>query len=134
MKPSEFISRKIQNMPAPVSDSSVSEKTAAGLPEKSLLPPSSPPLASTSRKADLEQMRADYRIVKADLLDQGWTEAEIAEGIDAGLTAAINRSDDEIVRCWASWLAERAQWYRNRAAIVAGVNETIRAKIACAAP
>lgn len=79
-------------------------------------------------------MRDDYRVVKADLLSLGWSEEEIAAGIDDALTAAIKRGDDEIVRCWASWLAERAQWYRNRAAIVAGVNETIRAKIACAAP
>lgn len=84
-------------------------------------------------ESELAKMRADYWVAKTDLIDQGWTEAQVAECIDAQLLAAINRADDEIVRCWAGWLAERAEWHRQRAAIVAGVNESIRAKIACAA-
>lgn len=83
--------------------------------------------------ADLDQMRADYRIVRADLLDQGWTEAQIAEGIDARLTGAIDRGDDDIIQSWAAWLAERAEWHRRRAAIVADINETTRERIKCAA-
>lgn len=60
----------------------------------------------------LDTMRADYVTARRWWRDaDGWSEADLADA-DRGVKAAVDKGDQEIIACWANWLASIAEEVR----------------------
>jgi len=66
------------------------------------------------KKVDLDLMRADYRLVRKWWMERdGWLAADLAEA-DMAVKAAVEGGDEEMIACWADWLAVIAAGIRER--------------------
>jgi hypothetical protein len=79
--------------------------------QPAIVPPALPLLAPPGSAIDaalLAQMRVDFPLAA---LDDEWCEA-MKTDIAAAVKAHIDAGDSENVRCWAAWLAVRANRWR----------------------
>lgn len=75
---------------------------------------------------DLEVLRADYKLVRRWWREsEGWSETDLAEA-DAGIKAAVDGGDAELVGCWANWLAGMAKELRDFSARVIATEARVR--------
>jgi hypothetical protein len=74
----------------------------------------------------LDSMRADYRLVRRWWADaEGWSVSDLQDA-DAQIKAAVESGDDELIACWANWLAGIAQPLREQAARFASFEQQVR--------
>ena len=70
------------------------------------------------KAVDLDTMREDYRLVRRWWRERdGWSETDLVEA-DAGVKAAVDGGDIELIACWANWLAGLAKEIRDMTARV----------------
>lgn len=78
------------------------------------------------RAVDLEVLRADYKLVRRWWREsEGWSDADLAEA-DAGIKAAVDGGDVELLGCWANWLAGIAKERRDFTAQVQAMEARMR--------
>lgn len=66
------------------------------------------------KKVDLDLMRTNYRLVRKWWMEcDGWSAADLAEA-DMAVKAAVEGGDEEMIACWAYWLAGIAAGIRER--------------------
>lgn len=76
---------------------------------------------------NLDVMRNDYRLVRHWWrAHDGWSDADLSEA-DAMIKAAVDGGDEDIITCWANWLANLAQEFRAREEAVTAMQARIRA-------
>lgn len=79
---------------------------------------------------DLNVMRADYVLVRRWWKEsEGWTEAELAEA-DRDVKRVVDKGDQELIGCWANWLAGLAEDIRRFTSMVRGAEDRMRAAAA----
>jgi len=76
----------------------------------------------------IEQMREDFRLVAADLLAEGWTEADIAAFGDS-IKAALESGEADRIAAARTSMAAWAAPIRALLALGEGINERIRASL-----
>ncbi len=62
---------------------------------------------------DMEALRANYRVVAAAFLDDGWSETDI-EDMGAGIKRCIDAGDVDRLQSWHDWLKTEAQRIRRK--------------------
>lgn len=78
----------------------------------------------------IEKMRADWGVVAEDRRRTGdWTEQDEAD-IGAAIKAAVSDGNEEMIACWARWLADLAATTVALTAIAKGIEGRMRAKAA----
>lgn len=80
--------------------------------------------------ADLNVMRADYVLVRRWWKEaEGWTEADLAEA-DRDVKRVVDKGDQELIACWANWLAGLAEEIRCFTSMVRAAEDRMRAAAA----
>jgi len=78
----------------------------------------------------IEKMRSDWAVVAEDRRQSGdWTEEDEAD-IGAAIKAAIEGGNDDLIACWARWLADLAAITVTLKAVALGIDGRMRAKAA----
>lgn len=81
-------------------------------------------------KTNLDTMRADYVLVRRWWKEaEGWTEADLAEA-DRDVKRVVDKGDQELIACWANWLAGLAEEIRRFTSLVRAAEDRMRAAAA----
>lgn len=79
---------------------------------------------------DLNTMRADYVLVRRWWKEaEGWSEADLAEA-DRDVKRVVDKGDQELITCWANWLAGMAEEIRRFTSMVRAAEDRMRADAA----
>lgn len=78
----------------------------------------------------IEKMRADWSVVAEDRRRTGdWTEEDETD-IGTAVKAAVQGGNEELIACWARWLADLSATTVALSAIAKGIEGRMRAKAA----
>lgn len=78
----------------------------------------------------IEKMRADWGVVAEDRRERGeWTD-EDEKDIGAAVKAAVESGNEDLIGCWARWLADLAATTVALRSIAVGIEGRMRAAAA----